>query len=233
MVLWSCQFWYKQCTWAGLVSNSPMGPFLQISISIYTYIHHSCGLSQPELEERQRSCTTMSSFYNLENPSSGVVACVSQAIGKSTVDNGIRLGVFVLGPSSVLHALCTDTPICTRTGTEEQCVFTHILWVQGGLTERVQVSGLLSQVCCEPLLWPGPVSDCGCHILHLYMVLPHAGESFQTMCHQLHHPFPSQLSQEGSFYDSPTYCLIQGDPRPSKMQQPTQGLWLWPWLPTS
>lgn len=77
---------------------------------------------------------------------------MSQAIGKSTVDNRIRLGVFVLGPSSVLHALCTDTPICTRTGTEEQCVFTHILWVQGGLTERVQVSGLLSQVCCEPLL---------------------------------------------------------------------------------
>lgn len=52
---------------------------------------------------------------------------MSQAIGKSTVDNGIRLGVFVLGPSSVLHALCIDTPICTHTGTEEQCVFTYTL----------------------------------------------------------------------------------------------------------
>lgn len=52
----------------------------------------------------------------------------------------------------MLHVLCTDTLMCTHTGTEKQYVFMYILWVQDGLTERVQVSGLMSQVCCESLL---------------------------------------------------------------------------------
>lgn len=32
------------------------------------------------------------------------------------------------------------------------------------------------------------------------------------MCHQLHHPFPSHLSQEGSFYDSPPTLSNTGGP---------------------
>lgn len=110
MGLWSCRFWYNQCTWAGLVSNFPSGP-ISTEKHIDIYIHTSLIVdSQPELEEPQRPWTTMSSFYNLENPSSRRVACVSQATGRSTIENRIRLGAFVLCSSSVLHTLCTDTP---------------------------------------------------------------------------------------------------------------------------
>lgn len=114
MGLWSCRFWYNQCTWAGLVSNFLSGP-ISTEKHIDIYIHTSLIVdSQPEPEEPQRPWTTMSSFYNLENPSSRRVACVSQATGRSTIENRIRLGAFVLCSSSVLHTLWRELLISSN-----------------------------------------------------------------------------------------------------------------------